>query len=195
MDVGWVKRKKPAMWAVSQVRRAPVFPLRPFLSVCYSLLEEGHIAVLTARETAWDPQGFAHTTDLWPLERFVHPPGSASALAPPYRSRPRRRQVRPHPPFLPFQFMRPRFCSCFFSRRFFFSLSFVPRRSITNMDLMQVLGDAKSLTKLTLWGSSLLSKRGLAHVLRKCPSLVDLRVGGSWFGAKEEGTPTLISRT
>jgi hypothetical protein len=24
MDVGWVKRKKPAMWAVSQVRRAPV---------------------------------------------------------------------------------------------------------------------------------------------------------------------------
>ena len=56
------------------------------------------------------------------------------------------------------------------------------------MDLMQVLGDAKSLTKLTLWGSSLLSKRGLAHVLRKCPSLVELRVGGSWFGAKEEGT-------
>lgn len=60
--------------------------------------------------------------------------------------------------------------------------------SITNMDLMQVLGEAKFLRKFTLWGSSLLSKRGLVHVLRKCPSLVELRVGGSWFGAREDGT-------
>lgn len=56
------------------------------------------------------------------------------------------------------------------------------------MDLMQILGEAKTVQKLTIWGSSLLSKRGLAHVLRKCPLLVELRVGGSWFGAKEEGT-------
>ncbi|POY72762.1 hypothetical protein BMF94_4169 [Rhodotorula taiwanensis] len=58
--------------------------------------------------------------------------------------------------------------------------------NITNMDLMQVLGEAKFLRKFTLWGSSLLSKRGLVHVLRKCPSLVELRVGGSWFGARED---------
>ena len=38
MDVGWVKRKKPAMWAVSQV--SPSFPFPPFLRVCYSLLKE-----------------------------------------------------------------------------------------------------------------------------------------------------------
>ena len=60
-------------------------------------------------------------------------------------------------------------------------------RSITNTDLMQLLGDARQVKRFTLWRSSLLSKRGLAHVLKKCPSLVELRIGGSWFGAKEEG--------
>jgi len=52
---------------------------------------------------------------------------------------------------------------------------------------MQLLGDARQVKRFTLWRSSLLSKRGLAHVLKKCPSLVELRIGGSWFGAKEEG--------
>ncbi|GAA5831034.1 hypothetical protein JCM3766R1_006212 [Sporobolomyces carnicolor] len=55
--------------------------------------------------------------------------------------------------------------------------------NITNTDLLQILGDARNLKKFTLWRSSLLSKRGLTHVLKKCPSLVELRVGGSWFGA------------
>ncbi|GAA6064680.1 hypothetical protein JCM10212_006176 [Sporobolomyces blumeae] len=55
--------------------------------------------------------------------------------------------------------------------------------NITNTDLLQILGDAKHLKKFTLWRSSLLSKRGLTHVLKKCPNLVELRVGGSWFGA------------
>ncbi|BGP52290.1 hypothetical protein JCM10450v2_008261 [Rhodotorula kratochvilovae] len=58
--------------------------------------------------------------------------------------------------------------------------------NITNTDLMQLLGDARQVKRFTLWRSSLLSKRGLAHVLKKCPSLVELRIGGSWFGAKEE---------
>ncbi|TNY22244.1 hypothetical protein DMC30DRAFT_349246 [Rhodotorula diobovata] len=58
--------------------------------------------------------------------------------------------------------------------------------NITNNDLMQLLGDARQVKRFTLWRSSLLSKRGLAHVLKKCPSLVELRIGGSWFGAKEE---------
>ncbi|GAA5851888.1 hypothetical protein JCM8547_000088 [Rhodosporidiobolus lusitaniae] len=58
--------------------------------------------------------------------------------------------------------------------------------NITNTDLLQLLGDAKNLQRFTLWRSSLLSKRGLTHVLKKCPKLVELRVGGSWFGAKEE---------
>ncbi|BGP28126.1 hypothetical protein Rt10032_c17g5856 [Rhodotorula toruloides] len=58
--------------------------------------------------------------------------------------------------------------------------------NVTNNDLIQLLGDARTVKKFTLWRSSLLSKRGLAHVLKKCPSLVELRVGGSWFGAKEE---------
>lgn len=52
---------------------------------------------------------------------------------------------------------------------------------------MQLLGDARSLQRFTLWRSSLLSKRGLSHVLKKCPNLVEMRIGGSWFGAKEEG--------
>lgn len=60
-------------------------------------------------------------------------------------------------------------------------------RSITNSDLLHLLGNASQLKKLTLWRSSLLSKRGLTHLLKKCPNLVELRVGGSWFGAKEEG--------
>ncbi|GAA5935838.1 uncharacterized protein JCM15063_001821 [Sporobolomyces koalae] len=55
--------------------------------------------------------------------------------------------------------------------------------NITNTDLLQILGDARHLKKFTLWRSSLLSKRGLTHVLKRCPSLVELRVGGSWFGA------------
>ncbi|GAA5947716.1 hypothetical protein JCM3765_001047 [Sporobolomyces pararoseus] len=55
--------------------------------------------------------------------------------------------------------------------------------NITNTDLLQILGDAKNLKKFTLWRSSLLSKRGLTHVLKKCPNLVELKVGGSWFGA------------
>ncbi|GAA5888193.1 hypothetical protein JCM16303_003773 [Sporobolomyces ruberrimus] len=55
--------------------------------------------------------------------------------------------------------------------------------NITNTDLLHILGDAKNLKKFTLWRSSLLSKRGLTHVLKKCPNLVELRVGGSWFGA------------
>ncbi|GAA6002013.1 uncharacterized protein JCM10292_001797 [Rhodotorula paludigena] len=58
--------------------------------------------------------------------------------------------------------------------------------NITNTDLMQLLGDARSLQRFTLWRSSLLSKRGLSHVLKKCPNLVEMRIGGSWFGAKEE---------
>ncbi|GAA6044814.1 hypothetical protein JCM8097_009119, partial [Rhodosporidiobolus ruineniae] len=58
--------------------------------------------------------------------------------------------------------------------------------NITNTDLLLLLGDAKHLERFTLWRSSLLSKRGLAHVLKRCPRLVELRVGGSWFGAKEE---------
>ncbi|GAA6054824.1 hypothetical protein JCM3770_004091 [Rhodotorula araucariae] len=58
--------------------------------------------------------------------------------------------------------------------------------NITNTDLLQLLGDARQVKRFTLWRSSLLSKRGLAHVLKKCPSLVELRIGGSWFGAKEE---------
>lgn len=33
--------------------------------------------------------------------------------------------------------------------------------SITNTDLLHLLGNANSLKKLTLWRSSLLSKRGL----------------------------------
>ncbi|GAA6005903.1 hypothetical protein JCM11491_004055 [Sporobolomyces phaffii] len=55
--------------------------------------------------------------------------------------------------------------------------------NITNTDLLQILGDARNLKKFTLWRSSLLSKRGLTHVLKKCPNLVELKVGGSWFGA------------
>ncbi|GAA5957437.1 hypothetical protein JCM8115_006989 [Rhodotorula mucilaginosa] len=120
MDVGWVKRKKPAMWAVSQL----VKPLGTLKGL--------------------------HTLRICGLSS-----DSSTLPAPP-----------PH------------------SLRL--TEVVLVDVNITNMDLMQVLGDAKSLTKLTLWGSSLLSKRGLAHVLRKCPSLVDLRVGGSWFGAKEE---------
>ncbi|BGP20879.1 hypothetical protein JCM10213_003377 [Rhodosporidiobolus nylandii] len=58
--------------------------------------------------------------------------------------------------------------------------------NITNTDLLALLGPAQHLQRFTLWRSSLLSKRGLAHVLKKCPKLVELRVGGSWFGAKEE---------
>ncbi|GAA6016641.1 hypothetical protein JCM10207_000131 [Rhodosporidiobolus poonsookiae] len=58
--------------------------------------------------------------------------------------------------------------------------------NITNTDLLALLGDAKHLQRLTLWRSSLLSKRGLTHVLKRCPRLVEMRVGGSWFGAKEE---------
>ncbi|GAA5994009.1 hypothetical protein JCM11641_006595 [Rhodosporidiobolus odoratus] len=62
--------------------------------------------------------------------------------------------------------------------------------NITNTDLLHLLGNATSLEKFTLWRSSLLSKRGLTHVLKKCPKLVELRVGGSWFGAKEEDDKT-----
>ncbi|GAA5878300.1 hypothetical protein JCM1840_002373 [Sporobolomyces johnsonii] len=58
--------------------------------------------------------------------------------------------------------------------------------NITNTDLLHLLGEAKHLKRFTLWRSSLLSKRGLTHVLKRCPNLVELRVGGSWFGAKEE---------
>ncbi|BGP04052.1 hypothetical protein RTBOTA2_006855 [Rhodotorula toruloides] len=58
--------------------------------------------------------------------------------------------------------------------------------NVTNHDLIQLLGDARSVKKFTLWRSSLLSKRGLVHVLKKCPALIELRVGGSWFGAKAE---------
>ncbi|GAA5949421.1 hypothetical protein JCM21900_004057 [Sporobolomyces salmonicolor] len=58
--------------------------------------------------------------------------------------------------------------------------------NITNTDLLHLLGEAKHLKRFTLWRSSLLSKRGLTHVLKRCPHLVELRVGGSWFGAKEE---------
>lgn len=58
---------------------------------------------------------------------------------------------------------------------------------------MQLLGDARQVKRFTLWRSSLLSKRGLAHVLKKCPSLVELRIGGSWFGAKEEGASASAS--
>lgn len=57
---------------------------------------------------------------------------------------------------------------------------------MTNTDLLYLLGTAQALTKLTIWRSSLLSKRGLTHVLRRCPNLVELRVGGSWFGAKDD---------
>lgn len=120
MEVGWVKRKKPAMWAVSQL----VKPLGTLKGL--------------------------HTLRICGLSS-----DSSTLPAPP-----------PHTLRL--------------------TEVVLVDVNITNMDLMQVLGDAKSLTKLTLWGSSLLSKRGLAHVLRKCPSLVELRVGGSWFGAKEE---------
>ncbi|GAA5909592.1 hypothetical protein JCM6882_003466 [Rhodosporidiobolus microsporus] len=62
--------------------------------------------------------------------------------------------------------------------------------NITNTDLLHLLGDAKSLQRFTLWRSSLLSKRGLTHVLKKCTRLVELKVGGSWFGAKEEDDKT-----
>ncbi|KAL8281247.1 hypothetical protein RQP46_006281 [Phenoliferia psychrophenolica] len=58
--------------------------------------------------------------------------------------------------------------------------------NITNTDLLHILGNAQSLKRLTLWRSSLLSKRGLSHVLKRCPNLVELRIGGSWFGAKDE---------
>ncbi|SCV67189.1 BQ2448_5835 [Microbotryum intermedium] len=58
--------------------------------------------------------------------------------------------------------------------------------NITNTDLLHLLGNATTLKKLTLWCSSLLSKRGLTHVLKRCPNLVELKVGGSWFGAKDE---------
>ncbi|SCZ96134.1 BZ3500_MvSof-1268-A1-R1_Chr8-1g10027 [Microbotryum saponariae] len=58
--------------------------------------------------------------------------------------------------------------------------------NITNTDLLHLLGNVTTLRKLTLWCSSLLSKRGLTHVLKRCPNLVELRVGGSWFGAKDE---------
>ncbi|KAI5476767.1 hypothetical protein MNV49_007282 [Pseudohyphozyma bogoriensis] len=58
--------------------------------------------------------------------------------------------------------------------------------NITNTDLLHILGHAKDLKKLTLWRSSLLSKRGLTHVLKRCNALVELRIGGSWFGAKDE---------
>ncbi|KAM0747401.1 hypothetical protein T439DRAFT_383518 [Meredithblackwellia eburnea MCA 4105] len=58
--------------------------------------------------------------------------------------------------------------------------------NITNTDLLHLLGHATSLKKLTLWRSSLLSKRGLTHVLKRCPNLTHLRIGGSWFGAKDE---------
>jgi len=60
--------------------------------------------------------------------------------------------------------------------------------NVTNTDLLHILGNAAGLKKLTLWRSSLLSKRGLTHVLKKCPNLVELRIGGSWFGAKDEGS-------
>lgn len=43
MDVGWVKRKKPAMWAVSQV--SPYFPFSPLHKSLLLTLEGGHIAV------------------------------------------------------------------------------------------------------------------------------------------------------
>ncbi|KAK4056082.1 hypothetical protein OIO90_002813 [Microbotryomycetes sp. JL221] len=58
--------------------------------------------------------------------------------------------------------------------------------TITNTDLLHLLGQAHLVKKLTIWGSSILSKRGLTHVLRKTTSLNELKIGGSWFGAKDD---------
>ncbi|KAM0787063.1 hypothetical protein ACM66B_006326 [Microbotryomycetes sp. NB124-2] len=58
--------------------------------------------------------------------------------------------------------------------------------NVTNTDLLYLLGQASNVKKLTIWGSSILSKKGLGHVLRKTTSLVELKIGGSWFGAKED---------
>ncbi|KAK4049704.1 hypothetical protein OIV83_003979 [Microbotryomycetes sp. JL201] len=58
--------------------------------------------------------------------------------------------------------------------------------NVTNTDLLYLLGQASNVQKLTIWGSSILSKKGLGHVLRKTVNLVELRIGGSWFGAKED---------